>query len=187
MRFILATEGSGIPLVLTGPERTEGGTETVLLVEDEERVRLIATEVLERVGYRVLPEASAEAALSRARQHSGRIELLLTDDADRANEIARELEAVNAERRAVEQRIVWEAEAQVAELGQRSAYVLASEDWHPGVIGIVGIPPGGARVATELGRKAGRVEHARAALHELAHHRAAVDCVKDRLPHLWIG
>ena len=47
-------------------------------------------------------------------------------------EIAAELDAVNAERRAVEQRIIWEAEAQVAELGERSAYVLAGEDWHPG-------------------------------------------------------
>ncbi len=32
---------------------------------------------------------------------------------------------------------MWEAEAQVRELGPRSAYVLASEDWHPGVVGIV--------------------------------------------------
>src|SRR5439155_914473 len=30
-----------------------------------------------------------------------------------------------------------EAEAQVAELGERPAFVLAAEDWHPGVIGIV--------------------------------------------------
>jgi signal transduction histidine kinase len=59
--------------------RMEGGTETVLLVEDEERVRQIATEVLERVGYRVLPEGSAAAALARASAHDGRIELLLTD------------------------------------------------------------------------------------------------------------
>jgi signal transduction histidine kinase len=59
--------------------RMEGGHETVLLVEDEERVRQIATEVLERVGYRVLPESSAAAALARASAHDGRIELLLTD------------------------------------------------------------------------------------------------------------
>jgi two-component system cell cycle sensor histidine kinase/response regulator CckA len=57
----------------------EGGTETVLLVEDEERVRRVATEVLERVGYHVLPESSAAAALSRAEAHAGRIELVLTD------------------------------------------------------------------------------------------------------------
>jgi CheY-like chemotaxis protein len=59
--------------------RQDGGTETVLLVEDEDRVRQIATEVLERVGYRVLPEGNAAAALARASAHEGRIELLLTD------------------------------------------------------------------------------------------------------------
>ena len=32
---------------------------------------------------------------------------------------------------------MWEAEAQVAQAGPRSAYVLAAEGWHPGVIGIV--------------------------------------------------
>jgi single-stranded-DNA-specific exonuclease len=86
------------------------------------------------IGFRLAPRINAAGRLRRA---DAGLELLLTDDATRATEIARELEAVNAERRAVEQRIVWEAEAQVAQLGERSAYVLASEDWHPGVIGIV--------------------------------------------------
>ena len=44
---------------------------------------------------------------------------------------------MNAERRAVEQQIVWEAAGTGRRMGQRSAYVLAAEDWHPGVIGIV--------------------------------------------------
>ena len=42
------------------------------------------------------------------------LELLLTEDAERAAEIARELDAVNRERRAVEPRILLEAEAQIA-------------------------------------------------------------------------
>jgi signal transduction histidine kinase len=62
------------PAALPGPV-----TETVLLVEDEERVREIAVEVLEGVGYKVLSAASATAALLRAGSHVGRIELLLTD------------------------------------------------------------------------------------------------------------
>ncbi len=86
------------------------------------------------IGFRLAPRINAAGRLRRA---DAGLELLLTQDPTRAGEIARELEAVNAERRAVEQRIVWEAEAQVAQLGERSAYVLASEDWHPGVIGIV--------------------------------------------------
>jgi signal transduction histidine kinase len=61
------------------PSRTQYGTETVLLVEDEERVRELATEVLERCGYQVLPESDASGALARAERHGGPIELLLTD------------------------------------------------------------------------------------------------------------
>ena len=86
------------------------------------------------LGYRLAPRINAAGRL--ARPDAG-LELLLTDDPARAEEIAGELEVVNAERRAIEQRIAWEAEARVAELGERSAFVLAGERWHPGVIGIV--------------------------------------------------
>ncbi len=86
------------------------------------------------LGFRLAPRINAAGRLRRA---DAGLELLLTDDPARAAEVASELDAVNVERRSVEQRLVWEAEAQVAELGERSAYVLAAEDWHPGVIGIV--------------------------------------------------
>jgi single-stranded-DNA-specific exonuclease len=86
------------------------------------------------VAFRLAPRINAAGRLTRA---DAGLELLLTGDDRRATEIARELDAVNGERRAVEQRIVWEAEAQVAELGDRPAFVLAAEGWHPGVIGIV--------------------------------------------------
>jgi single-stranded-DNA-specific exonuclease len=86
------------------------------------------------LGFRLAPRINAAG---RLRRPDAGLELLLTDDQQRAREIASELDTVNAERRAVEQRILWEAEAQVRELGPRSAYVLASDDWHPGVVGIV--------------------------------------------------
>jgi single-stranded-DNA-specific exonuclease len=89
------------------------------------------------LGFRLAPRINAAGRMRRA---DAGLELLLTEDPSRARAIATELDAVNAERRAVEQRIVWEAEAQVAELEAerpRLAYVLAAEDWHPGVIGIV--------------------------------------------------
>jgi single-stranded-DNA-specific exonuclease len=86
------------------------------------------------LGFRLAPRINAAGRLRRA---DAGLELLLTDDAQRAQEIATELDAVNAERRAVEQRIVWEAEGLVAEIGERPAYLLAAEGWHPGVIGIV--------------------------------------------------
>jgi single-stranded-DNA-specific exonuclease len=86
------------------------------------------------LGFRLAPRINAAG---RLRRPDAGLELLLTDDDARAAEIANELDAVNAERRAVEQRLVWEAEAQVAQLGIRSVYVLAGEQWHPGVVGIV--------------------------------------------------
>ena len=51
--------------------------------------------------------------------------------------IAAELDAVNAERRDVETRIRFEAEARSPSTAERPRYVLAAEGWHPGVIGIV--------------------------------------------------
>lgn len=86
------------------------------------------------VGYRLAPRINAAGRLYRA---DAGVELLLTEDPDRAASIAEELDRANAERRMTEQRILWEAEAQVRELGERPAYVLAGEGWHPGVIGIV--------------------------------------------------
>jgi single-stranded-DNA-specific exonuclease len=86
------------------------------------------------LSFRLAPRLNAAGRLHQA---DAALELLLTPDPNRAKEIAAELDALNAERRAVEERITWEADAQVAEQGSRRAYVLSGEDWHPGVIGIV--------------------------------------------------
>ena len=86
------------------------------------------------VGFRLAPRINAAGRLYRA---DAGLELALTDDAERAMQVAEELDRVNGERRLTEQRILFAAEAQVAELGARPAYVLAGEDWHPGVVGIV--------------------------------------------------
>jgi PAS domain S-box-containing protein len=72
-------EGSapvGVPADLRAPA---GGTETVLLVEDEEQVRELARRVLERAGYTVLTARDAEAATALADRHAGHIHLLVTD------------------------------------------------------------------------------------------------------------
>jgi single-stranded-DNA-specific exonuclease len=86
------------------------------------------------LGFRLAPRINAAGRLHRA---DAGVELMLTDDPARAEAIASELDSANSERRFTEQRILFEAEAQVAELGDRVAYVLAGEGWHPGVIGIV--------------------------------------------------
>ena len=61
-----------VPEVLTGQE-------TVLLTEDEDSVRLVATAALERRGYRVLAAADGDSAIAIARAFPGRIDLLVTD------------------------------------------------------------------------------------------------------------
>ena len=86
------------------------------------------------LGFRLAPRINAAGRLRRA---DAALELLLTEDDARAAEIARELDQVNADRRAVEQRITWEAEAIAAEMGERPIYVLAGAGWHAGVVGIV--------------------------------------------------
>jgi single-stranded-DNA-specific exonuclease len=93
------------------------------------------TRVDERsLGFALAPRVNAAGRLYRA---DAGLELLLTDDRARASEIARELDSANRERREIELRIRIDAEAQIAEAGERSAYVLAGEGWHAGVIGIV--------------------------------------------------
>jgi single-stranded-DNA-specific exonuclease len=86
------------------------------------------------IGFRLAPRINAAGRLHRA---DAGLELLLTEDPGRARAIAAELDAVNTERRDVETRMRFAAEALVAEQGPAPAYVLAAEDWHPGVIGIV--------------------------------------------------
>jgi two-component system, cell cycle sensor histidine kinase and response regulator CckA len=55
------------------------GTETILLVEDEEQVRTIALNILRRQGYQVISAQNAGDALLICERHEGRIDLLLTD------------------------------------------------------------------------------------------------------------
>ena len=55
------------------------GSETVLLVEDDESLRTLAREILTVQGYAVLEAASPRAALRLHQTHAGRIDLLLTD------------------------------------------------------------------------------------------------------------
>jgi two-component system, cell cycle sensor histidine kinase and response regulator CckA len=55
------------------------GSETILLVEDEEQVRKVARSILQRQGYVVLEASSAAEALGIGKAHAGVIHLLLTD------------------------------------------------------------------------------------------------------------
>jgi PAS domain S-box-containing protein len=62
------------------PSRTPaGGSETVLLVEDEESVRQLVRETLEARGYRVLEAENGEAGLTVAARYEKPIDLVITD------------------------------------------------------------------------------------------------------------
>ncbi len=55
------------------------GSETLLLVEDEEGVRRMATKMIESLGYTLLSAADGEEGLRVAENHPGRIDLIITD------------------------------------------------------------------------------------------------------------
>jgi PAS domain S-box-containing protein len=77
-----------LPRVEEAAEPTDGvpssqaaseGSETVLLVEDEESVRQLVRETLESKGYKILEAEHGEAALQIASAHHGPIHMLITD------------------------------------------------------------------------------------------------------------
>jgi len=90
------------------------------------------------LAFRLAPRINAAGRLYRA---DAGVELFLTDDEERAAEIANELSRANSERRATERQVDTAAEAARRELPdelrEAPGLVLAGEGWHPGVIGIV--------------------------------------------------
>ncbi len=90
------------------------------------------------LAFRLAPRINAAGRLYRA---DAGVELLLTDDEERAKQIAEELGRANSERRAMEREVDAAAEAARRELPddlkEAKALVLAGEGWHPGVVGIV--------------------------------------------------
>ncbi len=61
------------------PPRTLDGSETILLVEDQDSIRDLVCEVLQRKGYKVLDAKNAGEAILISEQHTGLIHLMLTD------------------------------------------------------------------------------------------------------------
>lgn len=90
------------------------------------------------LSFRLAPRINAAGRLYRA---DAGVELFLTEDEGRAQAIAEELSRANSERRATEREV--DAAAETArrelsdELREARGLVVAGEDWHPGVVGIV--------------------------------------------------
>ncbi|MBN1609138.1 MAG: response regulator [Polyangiaceae bacterium] len=81
-KIYLPRELSATPVMVskapTGPTRTTG-TETILVVEDDEALRAVTRRTLCAAGYTVLTARDGEEALQSVLQHTGDIHLLLTD------------------------------------------------------------------------------------------------------------
>jgi single-stranded-DNA-specific exonuclease len=89
------------------------------------------------VAFAIAPRLNAAGRLGTA---TTAVELLLTKDEGRAREIALALDAENKERQLTEKQILDEALAMIAadpNFEKKKVIVLAHEDWHHGVIGIV--------------------------------------------------
>ncbi|MEI6713160.1 MAG: single-stranded-DNA-specific exonuclease RecJ [Verrucomicrobiota bacterium] len=89
------------------------------------------------VGFKLGPRMNAAGRLGTAQDA---LELLLTDDFEKAKEIAEGLDLQNRDRRAVEDQVYQEAEAQIAEIynpERDAAIIVGADGWHPGVVGIV--------------------------------------------------
>ncbi|HEU4738661.1 MAG TPA: single-stranded-DNA-specific exonuclease RecJ [Solirubrobacterales bacterium] len=90
------------------------------------------------LSFRLAPRINAAGRLYRA---DAGVELFLTEDEKRAETIAEELSRANSERRATEREVDAAAETALRELSdelrEARGLVVAGEDWHPGVVGIV--------------------------------------------------
>lgn len=88
------------------------------------------------VGFVIAPRLNAAGRVSQA---AAGVELLITDDPAKACELASLLDEENAARQAIEKTILAKAEEQLAtmDIEQAKVLVLAGEEWHSGVIGIV--------------------------------------------------
>jgi single-stranded-DNA-specific exonuclease len=99
-----------------------------------------------RVGFILAPRINAAGRVGSAMRA---LELLLTDDESEALGIARELEELNQYRQDLDRATLQSARRQLdaIDLDETFGIVLASDEWHPGVIGIVA-----SRVVEETAR-----------------------------------
>jgi len=89
------------------------------------------------IGFRLGPRINAGGRLAEAQKA---VELLTTTDMERARALATDLDQENRARQGIEEKILNQAIAMISawpDLAERRSIVLSSDEWHPGVIGIV--------------------------------------------------
>jgi len=75
-RLDIAPADDALPMTMA---EIPTGTETILLAEDDEHVRNLVIWVLEGQGYTIIPTANGTEALRTATDHTGPIDLLISD------------------------------------------------------------------------------------------------------------
>ena len=86
------------------------------------------------IGFKLGPRLNAAGRIDDARCG---LQLLISDDPDHTRQIAAHVEQFNQERRALQDDILQEALAQAERYAQDSVIIVASPEWHHGVVGIV--------------------------------------------------
>jgi len=115
-------------------ENANSGLKALLAVAGIEKNKKLDAD---DVGFAIAPRLNAAGRLGQARLA---VELLTTENPERAVQLAQYLDELNKNRRTVERRIFKQAKELVEEnpdWQNREALVLAHPDWHAGVIGIV--------------------------------------------------
>ncbi len=77
--YLPRVEATAEQSIVQTPRVAAGGSETVLLVEDEESVRQLVRETLQAKGYKVVEAENGEAGVAAAANHAGRIDIIITD------------------------------------------------------------------------------------------------------------
>lgn len=129
------------------------------LISEDRRVGLRALKLVSGIENQVTDSGKASFSLIPRINAAGRIasaaeavELLLSDDPSRAEELARKLDGFNRKRQVMEKAIFSELLEKVGDAydaGEIGPLVFASPSWHPGVIGIVA-----SRLVDRFGRPA---------------------------------
>ncbi|MCE5263514.1 MAG: single-stranded-DNA-specific exonuclease RecJ [Deltaproteobacteria bacterium] len=129
------------------------------LISEDRRIGLRALKLVSGIENQITDSGKASFALIPRINAAGRIasateavELLLSDDHDLAEELARKLDGFNRKRQIMEKMIFAELLEKVGDInqsGEIGPLVFASPSWHPGVIGIVA-----SRLVDRFGRPA---------------------------------
>lgn len=140
----LGTIGDIVPLVDENRIFVKIG---LALISEERRIGLRALKQVSGMEHQVIDSSKASFALIPRINAAGRIasageaaELLLSENPDQAEELARKLDGFNRKRQAMEKVIFNEILEKVEKgiaVGESGPLVFASPHWHPGILGIV--------------------------------------------------